>query len=1153
MPNILSLFNKYKTVSQVLSSLNDGKRDLLVYNSTPHHHALLAGQLFKHQDRPLLYVAANIYKATIAYETLCQLVGFENVHFYATDEVVAADLLAASSEFRFERIHTINSILEHKKSIIITHIGALTRPLMPKEIISSHVVRLQKGATINPQKLIRELVEAGYRKVGVTQAVGEFSVRGEVIDIYPINLEQPLRIDLFDIEIDFIKYFDPMSQKTTNEIFDAIIYPLNELIYHDPEAICNQIIQDAKGDVSALGKDLEDIKNFHNLERLHPYISYMTSKPSSLLDYLDDPIIILEEVKHIEENHEKTMVELANFLEEKRSPVQNHLLYYFDAKTLIHSPVVHLYLSEFRQGYPGYQFDALFDLHGFLTIDYGNDIQSLATDLKAIVRPIILTASTVQTLGLIEEILKDRNLNYQKIDVIPPSFQNAIYLMIAENGISFAFTDGIEVIHESSIFKKLRPRKAKYRSAYQEANMLHDVDDLKPGDYVVHYDYGISQYLGIKTVELQDIKSDYIMLRFANMELYIPVENINLLERYQGSEGSVPRLTSIGTKDWENKKAKISQKLESIAHDLIRIQALREEEKGHQYGPDDSLQQDFEQDFEFIETPDQLKAIEAIKRDMEHGLIIDRLVCGDVGYGKTEVAMRIALKTVMAGQQVAYLAPTTILTRQHYLNFKDRFSRYGVKVALFNRMVDSSEQVEVLKGLKNGRVDIVIGTHKLLSDDVKFKHLGLLIVDEEQRFGVVHKEKIKQLKTNVNVVTLTATPIPRTLQMALMGVRQLSLIETPPQNRYPVQTYVLEKNDNIVREAIYRELGRGGQVFFLHNRISDLERVYRHLQKLVPEAKILIAHGQMERTALEDAIAAFIDREFDVLLCTTIIETGIDIPNTNTLIVDMADRLGLAQMYQIRGRVGRSDRVSYAYFMFEESKVLTDSGLKRLNAIKEFTTLGSGYKIAVRDLAIRGAGDILGREQSGFIDSIGLDMYMKLLSDAMMKAQGIKQEDTIKPAIDIEVSKHVAEHYVSDDEVKIFIHKEIAKITNKAEKDALEATLVDRFGTLTHDLIVYMNKKYLDGLFALAGVEDAKDQGLEVRVTFSQETSSRLQGAKLFQAANKINPIFKFEYRGRKIHIILPKRPKSDNWMDSMMTLFETITNQTHEFYHGDL
>ena len=561
---------------------------------------------------------------------------------------------------------------------------------------------------------------------------------------------------------------------------------------------------------------------------------------------------------------------------------------------------------------------------------------------------------------------------------------------------------------------------------------IYNKEELNPGDYVVHQDYGIGKYLGIRTRELRNTLNDYLCVEYADAStLYIPVENIYVLEKYIGSKDKLPKLNSLNSKEWQKKKERIKEKTKDIAKKLIKVQAERESRVGFVYKSDSLEQIEFENDFMYKETPDQKKAIEEVKKDMESSHPLDRLICGDVGFGKTEVAMRAAFKAVDNGKQVAYLAPTTVLTRQHYLTFKERFEKYGVRVELLNRFVPVSLQKNIIAGLKKGYVDIVIGTHRILSNDIVFKDLGLLIIDEEQRFGVEHKEKIKSIKSMVDVLTLTATPIPRTLQMALSGLRDLSLIETAPNNRLPIQTYVLESNDSVIREAIHREMGRCGQVFYLLNRISELDHIRSKVHKLVPKAKIGLIHGRMDKDEIEDELVHFLDKEYDVLICTTIIETGIDIPNANTLIIERADTLGLSQLYQIRGRVGRSDRISYAYLMYDKSKVITQNATKRLEAIKEFTELGSGYKIAMRDLAIRGSGDILGSEQSGYIDAIGMDLYMKLLNEAIHEEKGLLKEEPHIRKYQVSISRHVEENYVGDDAIRIDIHQSISKIKSR--------------------------------------------------------------------------------------------------------------------------
>ena len=1139
MYNVIDFFKKELVIQEISKKIKNNSYNILVNNTTSNHNYLLAYLSFLETNDYIIYVTPNIYKATLAYENLCQLVGYENVNFYANDEIVASELLAVSSEFRFERLHTVNSIIRQEKKIIVTHVGALTRKLMSKDDILKNVINLKKGQTIVVKEIINTLIRSGYKRVPLTTKVGEFSVRGEIIDIFAVNANVPYRIDLFDDEIEYIKSFDTITQKTVENINDIEIFPINELIYGNPDEIIEKIKKACGNTITnSILNDLDDIKNYNNIERIHKYIDYFTDNTSTLIDYIDNKIVLYEEIKRIEENYEKTIVELNSYIESKNIPQNLVLNYISDYNDIFTNVNKKIYLTEFRQSINNILIDDIIDLNAYMVVDYQNDVKSFIQDLKLNKKTYIVAPSTDQYISLLEEMLNSNEIKYNKsLDIVT----NGINLIPLKNAISFGFIGGIEVISDQNIFKKLKFKQTKYRSAYQNTQKINSKEDITPGEYVVHYDYGIGQYLGIKTVELQNIKNDYIVLRFENMELYIPVENINLLEKYQGTEGTVPKLTSIGTNEWEKKKKKVREKLESIARELIEIQAIRQEKKGFTYKEDDYIQESFENDFEYNETVDQLKAIDEIKKDMEEGLIVDRLVCGDVGYGKTEVAMRIAMKTVLNGRQVAYLAPTTILSRQHYLSFKERFDKYGIRIELVNRFVSPKKQDEIIAKLKTQDVDIVIGTHRLLNEEIKYKNLGLLIVDEEQRFGVIHKEKIKKYKNNINVLTLTATPIPRTLQMSLMGVRQLSLIETPPQNRYPVQTYVVEENDVIIKEAIYRELGRNGQVFYLHNRVSTLEKTFRRLKRLVPEAKILIAHGQMDKDTLENAIQSFIDKEYDVLLCTTIIETGIDIPNTNTLIVDMADRLGLAQMYQIRGRVGRGDRVSYAYFMYEEDKVLTDTSSKRLSAIKEFTTLGSGYKIALRDLAIRGAGDILGQEQSGFIDSIGLEMYMKMLNEAIQKLKGIEVNDDKPKNWNIEVSKHVSDKYVNDDDVKIYIHKSITKIKSKQEKEEIINELTDRFGKLNEDILLYIDKVYLESLLTKVGIEDIKETSNNVKIVFGLEVSSTIDASVIFKKAYQISREFSFEYKSKRIIIYLNKINKDKTWIKKIIELLESF------------
>lgn len=1144
MNNIIELFEKEKPVQEFLSKIQISEYGYLVNELSIHHGFLLTYLTFSRSQKFVVYVAGNLYRANQAYEQLCALAGFDQVNLYVVDEIVSSELVAVSGDFRFERINTVKSIFENRPKIIVTHPQALLKPLIPKARFEKGIIDLQVGHTIAPTETVRNLVSLGYKKMPTTSAAGEFSVRGEVIDVFSPYHDSPVRINLFDEEIESLKFFDPETQMSVSKTSSFRIFPISELIYDDQEKdqAVEKIKKDAKNPPRFLENDLADIENHNNLERINKYIRYFAPEPETLLQYLSDKTVFYEDYQRLEEAYQQLALDLGTYLEHLDKPAKLDLFFFYDFHNLFYKVPQKIYLSEYKKSLNGVALNDIIPIRGYGVIDYQNDIRNLVADVKANPnKTFVFAFSKPERLGLLKEIFVENQLGFETPDDFPGVKKGKINLLLSDNAIGYGFYESnTEIITEREIFKAIKVPKMRYRSMMQNAKPITSKEDLQIGDFVVHYDYGIGKYLGIKTIGLKDIRNDYIALQFSNMELYIPVEKISLLEKYQGSEGTVPKLTNVGKGEWEKKKSKIREKLEDIAGELIALQVKREQGSGFKYPEDSDFQKLFEADFEYEETPDQLKSVSDIKADMEKGLVVDRLICGDVGYGKTEIAMRIAFKTVYSNQQVAYLAPTTILTRQHFHTFKDRFEKYGIRVELLNRMIGPLRQKEIIADIRAGLVDIVIGTHRLLSDDVRFRDLGLLVVDEEQRFGVVHKEKIKKMKENVNVMTLTATPIPRTLQMSIMGVRQLSLIETPPKDRYPIQTYVVEENDIIVKEAIYRELARDGQIFFLHNRIADLDRLYRKLRRLVPEARIAVIHGRMTKTELEDTIQSFIDKESNLLLCTTIIETGIDIPNTNTLIISNADYLGLSQMYQIRGRVGRTDRVAYAYLMYDQDKVLTDDSAKRLSAIKEFTNLGSGYRIAVRDLAIRGAGDILGREQSGFIDAIGFDMYLKMLNDAMNKAKGLKAPES-ETQLNIEVSKHVDESYVSDDDIKILIHKEISKVATEAEKEAVIQELTDRFGRLNQEILTYIEERYLQKVlkkFQITGVLETENT---VLVAIPRRITAKMNAEKLFLKAAEVSRDIRFEYKNQQIIIKIRKRPKDKTWIFHLTGLLQEM------------
>lgn len=1142
MNNILSLFKQNDNINELINNMKGSEYSLFCTGLTVNTSALLTSALYNKKEEYYIVVCSNEYKANVLYDKVTDVLGYENVNLYVMDDFAAIEALVVSPELKQERLSTLISILERKPKIIITHVGALLRPLLSLKRFSGAVINLKVGNELDVKTIVSKLSQAGYIRVHTTVTQGEFSIRGEVIDVFPCACREPIRINLAFDEIENIKKFDPTTQLTTKEKLEEInIYPMNEMIVDfDINEFQERLMKIENS--SYVEEDFIKIHEYGANEKLFKYISYIDENHCSLFDYLNElnlPYsVIYNELKDLEEANEKLNLEVFEYMSERTDIKKLDIVFYNSFIDVRVRNQKELFYSNMHRGYTGLKLMGIYDFNSYKVTSFQSDIKVFIEYLKEEKKKTYITFQNRNGLDLVKAQLKENKIDCDEIDDFFELTNSKVSLILCDNAIGYGM-HGYNVLTESEIYKKTKSTKEKYRSVSNQTTQINTKEDLVPGDYVVHYDYGIGKYLGIKTVELNNVKNDYLQLQYSNMDLLVPIEKITDLEKYLGSEGVVPKLTKIGTNEWEKKKQTIRSQLESIAKDLIELHVKRETTKGHVYCKDSEMQELFENDFEYEETEDQKKIISEIKDEMEKGVLIDRLVCGDVGFGKTEIALRIAFKTVYEGKQVAYLAPTTILSRQHFQTFQDRCAKYGIKVALLNRLVQPNVQKQVIKDLKDGKIDIVVGTHRLLNGEIRYKDLGLLIIDEEQRFGVEHKEKIKRIKTNVNVLTLTATPIPRTLQMAVTGIRTLSLMETPPKDRYPIQTYVLEHNNAVIKEAIYRELARNGQVFYLHNRISDIYNVEKKIQKLVPEARICVGHGKMSREELEDVITKFIDGEYNVMLCTTIIETGIDIPNSNTLIVEDASRLGLAQMYQIRGRVGRSDRIAYAYFTYDPTRPLRDASQKRLAAIKEYNKSGSGYRIAVRDLAIRGAGDILGKEQSGFVNSVGIDMYMKLLNEAVNKIKGIEEKQKINYRID--VSKHVEREYVSDDSIIIYIHKEINSIETKEDKINTINVLTDRFGKLSTTVLDYVEERYLEALLRKMDVKKIKDEETYVEFTIPREYSSKLKGDVVLMAAYKISDAFNFNYRNYEFEIILNKKSKDKAWLYIMTQFLEKI------------
>ncbi len=1088
---------------------------------------LLLTLKFKQSNKNLFIVLPNLYDAQKYYDSLSLTLGDENVLFFPSDQTLTAMMALGSPEFKNERLYTLRQLLknEHPHVVVTTQEGILQRELSPSDYLNS-VVQIEKGMTYDLQALTKKLIYDGYQYNFTVERPGEFSVRGSIVDIFTFDNKNPYRLDFFGDEIESIKTFDVVTQKSIGPADAIDLAPLSEMFYTDrqKEVALGKIrnhfdsLNLSEKELEKFNQDMIHLEERKRMDGLLLYISFFNPKETTVLNFSNQHDLVVVDSYKLSINEETKEADMLTYNETMLGDAFSKLSFRLPLAYLLNQD--HLSFDIYQSTNPQ-------------TIDLGvTDV----TPYQGFLEPflifieqykefkIYLTLQNKVSFERMKEFLDEHHVSYNDV-------KSNIELYHFDLPGSFIDTkEKIVVITEDMLFATKHKTKIRYRSVINQAIKIRDAAELTIRDYVVHYDFGIGQYKGIKTMELSGEKRDYLYIIYDNQEaLYVPTDQIDLILKYRSHEDLAPKLSKLSGKQWSKTKASVRKRIKDLSDRLLKLYASRNMAEGHAYSIDNEMQEQFENDFLYDETKDQKLAIEAVKKDMEAQRPMDRLIAGDVGFGKTEVALRAAFKAVMDSKQVAYLVPTTVLARQHYYTFKERFEKYGASVALLSRFVSKKEQTETLAKLSKGYVDVVIGTHRLLSEDVKFKDLGLFIIDEEQRFGVEHKEKIKEMKVNVDTLTLSATPIPRTLQMAMYGLKDLSMIETPPLNRYPVQTYVVERQDALIKEALDRELSRGGQVFYLYNRVEDIERIVVKLQTLVPKARIAYAHGKMTKNKLEDVLSAFIEKDFDILVSTTIIETGVDIPNTNTLIIHDADQMGLAQLYQLRGRVGRSDRIAYAYLMYDARKNINDEARKRLSVIEDFTDLGSGFKIALRDLSIRGAGDILGQEQSGFIDSVGMELYMKLLDEVMA---GKLEEEPRKEIHDqVFASRHIPESYINHDPVRIEIHKRIADLNRMKDVENLKAELIDRFGPIDIEVQTYMYEKLYKKLGSLIGVEKTIRDNSEIKMILSQEASSRVDGLKLFQTANRsITQIRLADLRGH-VHITMVVKGRSEHWL----------------------
>ena len=1032
--------------------------------------AMYCYELLKKKNKGFLVVTNSLYEANTLYQYINNYT--EKVLLFPMDNFLTSEVLASSPELKIKRIETLIELSKNNNYIVITNLMGYLKYLPDKDRFLNDILDLKAGMTFNFNKLVESLVELGYEKETLVEKTGDFAVRGFVIDIYPVSMENPVRLEFFDDEIESIRIFDVNTQLSLKKLDQIYVYPNTD----------NIIVN--------------------------------STQNSNIRDFLDSDLTVFNDYDEIKLGYEETLNEIVEY--NISQELEKDKKYMFSLEELFPGKYINfisfndLKLSE-KTIYNIKEFDTFF-----------KDKDELKVVLKKYIKnkkTIIVCLDNRYQLTNLEAILDNDNIIVTNEDEI---FDNKINLIIKKINDSFECENYI-IISSRNIFNT-KDKNIKYKSNFRIGTKIKNIDKLNPGDYIVHYAHGIGRYLGLTTLNKNGLKKDYLQIEYKDGDkLYIPVEKIELITKYSSGDGIVPKLNKLNGTEWQKTKLRVKKKVESIAGDLIKLYAERENTQGFAFVKDDKNQLEFENEFEFTPTEDQLKASEEIKHDMERIVPMDRLLCGDVGYGKTEVAFRAIFKAVLSGKQVAFLCPTTILSNQHYKNALERFKNYPINIALLNRFVSTKETTKILEGLKEGKIDVVFGTHKLLNDQIAYKDLGLLIIDEEQRFGVKHKERIKQIKSNIDVLTLSATPIPRTLQMSMSGIKNLSVIETPPVDRLPVQTYVLSENNQIIKDAIHKELARQGQVFILYNKINNMDEKIHEIQKLVPEARITSAHGQMDKTELENIMMAFINKESDVLICTTIIETGIDIPNVNTLIVIDADRFGLSQLYQLRGRVGRSNRIAYCYLMYNKHKILSEVAEKRLKAIKEFTELGSGFAIAKRDLSIRGAGDILGSEQSGFIDSVGIDMFMKLLDDEINRQKGIVTPETNESETLplIEVTTNISDNYVKEDDLKIYIHKLINNINNIDELKDVQNQLEDRFGKLNEDIIIYMYEELFEKKAKKLGIKDIKQNKNNIEIWLPLDLTNKIKIDDLFINLSKVSRKFRFGMRFKRLVITL--------------------------------
>lgn len=1120
MVTLLDLFSENDQIKKWHQNLTDKKRQLILGLSTSTKALAIASSLEK-EDRIVL-LTSTYGEAEGLVSDLISILGEELVYPFLVDDAPMVEFLMSSQEKIISRVEALRFLTDSsKKGILVCNIAASRLILPSPNAFKDSIVKISVGEEYDQHAFIHQLKENGYRKVTQVQTQGEFSLRGDILDIFEISQLEPCRIEFFGDEIDGIRSFEVETQLSKENKTELTIFPASDMLLREKDYQRGQSAlekQISKTLSPILKSYLEEILSSFHQKQSHAdsrkFLSLCYDKTWTVFDYIEkDTPIFFDDYQKLMNQYEVFERELAQYFTEElqNSKAFSDMQYFSDIEQIYkkQSPVT--FFSNLQKGLGNLKFDKIYQFNQYPMQEFFNQFSFLKEEIeryKKMDYTIILQSSNSMGSKTLEDMLEEYQIKLDSRDKTSIC-KESVNLIEGNLRHGFHFVDEkILLITEHEIFQKKLKRRFR-RQHVSNAERLKDYNELEKGDYVVHHIHGIGQYLGIETIEIKEIHRDYVSVQYQNSDqISIPVEQIHLLSKYISSDGKAPKLNKLNDGHFKKAKQKVKNQVEDIADDLIKLYSERSQLKGFAFSADDDDQDAFDDAFPYVETDDQLRSIEEIKRDMQASQPMDRLLVGDVGFGKTEVAMRAAFKAVNDHKQVVILVPTTVLAQQHYTNFKERFQNFAVNVDVLSRFRSKKEQTATLEKLKNGQVDILIGTHRVLSKDVVFADLGLMIIDEEQRFGVKHKETLKELKKQVDVLTLTATPIPRTLHMSMLGIRDLSVIETPPTNRYPVQTYVLEKNDSVIRDAVLREMERGGQVYYLYNKVDTIVQKVSELQELIPEASIGYVHGRMSEVQLENTLLDFIEGQYDILVTTTIIETGVDIPNANTLFIENADHMGLSTLYQLRGRVGRSNRIAYAYLMYRPEKSISEVSEKRLEAIKGFTELGSGFKIAMRDLSIRGAGNLLGKSQSGFIDSVGFELYSQLLEEAIAKRNGNANANTRTKGnaeLILQIDAYLPDTYISDQRHKIEIYKKIRQIDNRVNYEELQEELIDRFGEYP-DVVAYLLeiglvKSYLDKVF----VQRVERKDNKITIQFEKVTQRLFLAQDYFKALSVTN------------------------------------------------